>query len=67
MLKETLPDVRLVQFRPGPKLGSNDFLFGSKAFIAHPSKEEGDRVKRTGRKKIVALLIFKSLRRTRDD
>jgi hypothetical protein len=28
-----LPDVGLVQFRPSPKLGSNDFLAGSESFI----------------------------------
>ena len=28
-----LPDVGLVQFRPGPKLGSNDFLTGSESLI----------------------------------
>ena len=28
-----LPDVGLVQFRPGPKLGGNDFLAGPESFI----------------------------------
>ena len=28
-----LPDVGLVQFRPGPKLGGNDFLTGPESFI----------------------------------